>query len=540
METSPEKNLRNLYENLTFFDNYGSSIIFFVLITIFLLLSTAYFISMSQAKQLRGNWEANRCKPSVLPFAGFINKPDNMTADEFTKQNFDYCMQNELKGLAAEATTPLTYVTSSLVAMADQIMNAMNAIRAMMSNMRGNFSNISEEIYEKMINFIIPVQEILVAIQDSFAKLIGGLVAVFYSFVSTFYGIQSLFGVIAEALVKMLIALAAIVMLMWLTPATWSTAAAGTALFGIISVPLIILLAFLQDAFGIQVANGKLKAPSPHKLKCFDENTLFQMDNGEKKEIKYLKPGDVLVNKNAITSVIKVETHGSIMYNLHGTIVSNSHLVLSDKKFIRVSEHKEAKPLYLYGKPYIYCLNTEHKYFDLNGNTYSDWDELYGKKLKTIIQRCREKYGWTTLTENRNEVHEYLANAFHGDTLITLQDEQVMPIKDIKVGSVLKNGNKVYGIVKTDGKTCEQYEYIFNNNNGTRIIGTNNMALANKSNELTQTIYRHKINNKWKIEEDKKEEYLYNLLTNTETFEVNRIIEFCDYNVALDFFVRYS
>ena len=41
------------------------------------------------------------------------------------------------------------------------------------------------------------------------------------------------------------------------------------------------------------------------------------MNDGTKKKISEIKNGDLLIDNNEVTSIIKVETKGSIIYNLN-------------------------------------------------------------------------------------------------------------------------------------------------------------------------------------------------------------------------------
>ena len=48
---------------------------------------------------------------------------------------------------------------------------------------------------------------------------------------------------------------------------------------------------------------------------------------------------------------------------------------------------------------------------------------------------------------NPETIHPVFENGFYSSTLVSLQDGSKIPIKDIKIGSVLKNGATVYGVV---------------------------------------------------------------------------------------------
>ena len=90
------ENIKKQYDKLSYFDNYGGSVILFILITILLVFLIMTCVSFTNIKIIKEDWVNQRCKPYIIPIAGFINKPDNMNFNEFTKQNFVYCTQNIL------------------------------------------------------------------------------------------------------------------------------------------------------------------------------------------------------------------------------------------------------------------------------------------------------------------------------------------------------------------------------------------------------------------------------------------------------------
>jgi hypothetical protein len=90
-------------------------------------------------------------------YAGDINKPDNMTAVEFTKQNFDYCNQMILKSEAGELLEPLTYITNTLANATNDTKDSIQNVRAMFNKTRGNVQTFSTDMVGSVINDITPL-----------------------------------------------------------------------------------------------------------------------------------------------------------------------------------------------------------------------------------------------------------------------------------------------------------------------------------------------------------------------------------------------
>ncbi len=117
-------NLELMYKNLTYFDQYGGSVLLFIIISIVIFLAVSYCFVMINSQPIIDDWPNQRCKPQVIPFAGLITHPEGVTASEYTSQNFTYCTQNILSSITGYAVEPLTFITNMLQSVVDSIKNA--------------------------------------------------------------------------------------------------------------------------------------------------------------------------------------------------------------------------------------------------------------------------------------------------------------------------------------------------------------------------------------------------------------------------------
>jgi hypothetical protein len=515
-------NITNMYEKLTYFDQYGSSVISFIIITIIILLICAYCYAKTNIQPIINDWPNQRCKPYYIPFAGFITKPENLTATEYTLENFNYCTQNILTSITGDMLMPLTFITNTMNGILAGATGDINSARAMFNKVRTFFQTVSQEIMGRLMNIMIPLQKIIISFRDMVGKIQGTMTAGLFTLLGSYYTLQSLMGSIAEFIIIILIAMAAMIVVFWLIPFTWGAAISMTSIFVAISIPLAIMLTFMMDVLNVQ---PDLSIPT---LKCFDKNTILLMKDGRKKKISDICVGDDLYYDGFVNSVIKVDTKGSIMYNLNNTIVSDTHLVLYKDKWIRVKDHPDAIKIDDYTEPYLYCLNTQTKTIFINSNLFSDWDELVGEQLTKILKTAYSK------KINSNEIHHFLDSGFDGSTKIKLQNGDVKEIKCIEVGDRLVNNELVYGIVEIDGSTIRnQYEYILGKNNF--IKGSQNINYYDENKNIVSTMALDEIKYK-KLLKNKKEK-LYHLITDTKTFYINKI-QFCHYNTTIDLFLE--
>ena len=536
-------NIRKLYDNLNYFDQFGGSVVLFIIITIILLLFIGACFAFMNVKFIRDDWVNQRCKPYIIPIAGIINKPPDMSVKDFTDQNFTYCSQDIVKNISGVALQPLTYTTNILSSVGDAFSNSINDIRGMTDKIRNFSGTFTEEVMGRLMNVSIPLQQIIISVRDFIGKIQGTMTASLFTALGSYLSLKSLLGAIVQIIVEVLIALAVLIAIFWLFPFTWGTAVTGTALFVAAAIPLALIMNFMSKVLGI---NTGLAIPGLKSVKCFDKNTEFFMLNGTIKKMYELQVGDKLFNNSSITAKIIVETIGSEMYNLNGVIVSDSHIVKYKDNWIRVDQHPESIKLNDYQEPYLYCINTDNKIIELNGNLFTDWDEITDEDLEKIksIKIKNVKYNFDTEHSNicnqssetvikNSDIHKYLDGGFHGDTTLTLKNGCNKKIKNIQICDVLENGEKVYGIVEIDGiNLIEQASYNLAKN--CYINGGCNLNICDKTRKFTSTLDLDVKNKKINTNHNTK---LYHLLTNTKTFYVNGFL-FYDYNSCIDLFLE--
>jgi len=497
-------NITKMYEKLTYFDQYGSSFMLFIIITIVVLILISYFHTMINIQPIIDDWANQRCKPTIIPFAGLITHPKNMSATEYTTQNFTYCTQNILSNITGYAVQPLTYITNALQSLVNIIKQSIQNIRGMFDKIRTMFQSITEEIMGRIINIMIPLQQIIISFKDLIGKIQGSMTAGLFTLLGSYYALKSLMGAIAQFIIIILIALAVMIAIFWIIPFTWGAAIANTVIFIAIAIPLAIILAFMFDVMKVDAGYN---IP---KIKCFDKDTLITMNDGSKKKISEINTGDILSNNNTVTAKIKVATEGSIMYLLDNIIVSDSHIVKFNNSWLPVSKHPNAKLFNnSYNEPYLYCLNTTNKIIEINNQIFTDWDEIYENSLANILNNK-----FTTIN-NCSDIHKHLDYGFCESTKIRLKNKIYLEINKVKINDILENGEKVYGVVEINGSDLPE-NYLYNLGKNINVEGY--IPFLN-----TEKISIKNINNK-----------LYNLLTDKGTFKLGENIILKDYNVAID------
>ena len=145
------KIIENLYDNLSYFDLYGTSVLLFISITIIAFIIQSYFVTKKNMSAIKANWINERCKPSVIPFAGLINPPDGVSPREFTQQNFTYCVQDILKNMSEYALLPITFLLDSITNVYKHISIDIQRGREMFAHIRSQMAIIVDNIMNRYL-----------------------------------------------------------------------------------------------------------------------------------------------------------------------------------------------------------------------------------------------------------------------------------------------------------------------------------------------------------------------------------------------------
>ena len=312
-------------------------------------------------KPIQDDWVNQRCSPGVMPFAGLINPPPDVSAFQFTNDNFAFCTQGILQQITGFFLLPINLFVEFMLVIFNMIKQAINAIREMFDRIRRKIMAIAENLMGQILNIMIPLQKMFMSVNDLFGKIQGILASGLYVGIGTYYTMKSAVGAFFEFVVILLIILAALVVAFWSIPVTWGMAIAMTIIFVAIAIPLAMIGDALRRAFDLSLPG------IPGKPGCFSKNTLIPTNQGNIL-IEDLKIGTILSDDSVVTAVMKINAKGHTMYNLNNIIVSGEHKVIYKRKLIPVSDHPKAVKLNNFSEPIIYCFSTNTKYIISKNN----------------------------------------------------------------------------------------------------------------------------------------------------------------------------
>jgi len=440
------KYINELYDKLSYYDMYGTTIMIFLLLTIFVLFVYGYFQIMRVREDIANDWQNQRCNPKYIPFAGYITHPDGTTPFQYTSDNFQYCIQNVENDVAGQAMSPLNYLISGVTNMLNIIGTSVQHTRDFLNTLRKNIRKFAEDVFHKILNVMIPLMSLIISLKDMLDKTQGIMTAGLYTFLGAYDTLKSLMGSIVELTVVMLLVMVIIIMGLWALPFSWPAAASFSAIYVIFALLLSILVIFLTQVMGI-------KSSSVPKLRCFDKDTPLEMVDGTYKKIIDVNAGDMLANRTMVTAKMKVSSEDLRMFTLNNVTVSESHIVLHQGQWIPVRDHPLAQELFGYSEPFLYCLNTSSKEIIINNITFTDWDEIYEKTLTTVINAVPQNIFIKDELFKKANIHRHLDVGFESNTIIYLADGSNKHIKDIRINDKLSTRGIVYGIVEIEKDT---------------------------------------------------------------------------------------
>ena len=260
-----------------------------------------------------------------------------------------------------------------------------------------------------------------------------------------------------------------------------------------------------------------------------------------------------LINNNKIVAIMKLDGRddkNNKLYKLGNVYVTENHKVKYKNDYIEVKNHPDVEKIDRKDE-ILYCINTTNKVINIDDYEFLDYDEMVDSEYEKLKSRLLNK---NIETENlKSKMHKYFDGGFNEGTIIELNDGTIKPIKNIKLGDVLVDNIKVYGIVKIENyelKNSYVYDLKTEINHNKRIICSNNILLTN--NNILKNIsnishINHNYNgHKYTGKPYYKEKYpgsagnnliLYHLLTDKGYFKVEHL-NVLDYNSLINYYLE--
>ena len=401
MSDSVFAEVSNLYKKAGYLNLYGIDLIITIVICVIFLLTMLYFSIINNLEPIKADWDNNKCRPSIIPFAGIINKPDGDSVIDFTQKNFIQCGQIILRTIVDNAFSPLyslfNLVNDAFKAIADNLMEVLNQL----SNLQFTSGTISKYIYNALMTMLIPLQDLIINIKDMLNKLKTTIVVTLYGLMGPIFALLGALDLLVNALYILLAFLVALAISLFAAAA----AAYASFFFSWLGVILTAIAIPVQAATLILLALSIILLVVITDMKtaantCFDPETRVKTQSGELVAMKDLELNTILKNGARVVSVMKINNvndRGSIIHNMYEIdsgeknkpiYVTGSHLVYDPtiEQFVAVDNLRGPKPSRVSEKhcPVLSCLITTNHTIPIGEWIFHDWEDNNGSSSKSL------------------------------------------------------------------------------------------------------------------------------------------------------------
>jgi hypothetical protein len=234
--------LNYLYGDKTFSGRYGIDIVKVCFVIFLFMVCITYFQIQNKLLDVKRDWPEYKCRPDVMPFAGWINAPEGVSPLEYTKQNFMECSAQTTKGVFERPMSMVYVIFNVVMNIFKNILGVIERFRLLFNRMRDALKSIFITVFYRIQNVIIPVQNMLIKMVDFFQKIKGILATFLLTMIGILWSFYSLIGSIYELVIIILVIMIIVIIVLWYIPFVgWALAIAAIAVFLTIAIPLIML-----------------------------------------------------------------------------------------------------------------------------------------------------------------------------------------------------------------------------------------------------------------------------------------------------------
>jgi hypothetical protein len=234
-----KNNINALFNKVTYSEMYSFDIWFTIVMIFLVAFIVIYFFIINKLNSYRAQWYKYKCNPAFLPFASIINPQKNMSAGDYTYNNFKKCMDESNRELNIKAKQSI-----------DVTINSLKSSMSLMGNLTGRFKEYLIYFYNLIIKIFNYIKEKINAITVEFNYVFIKISNLFGIILSIFTVILYTIELLINSMKLMFIILAIGFMVGFVVPAIASVTSAWTSVITTIaiantwsSVPLGFLVA---------------------------------------------------------------------------------------------------------------------------------------------------------------------------------------------------------------------------------------------------------------------------------------------------------
>ena len=264
--------MEDLYKHRGYFDTYGSDVVVSLGIGALTVAITSYTSYQSVLAQVRTNWNAHKCNPIYMPFAGIIMPQPGISTKDNTIQNFSYCIHQNAAMVFQVAMMPIEFGIYMSIGFMDAVLGSILAFIRLIKWLRDQLGGIFASLYRKIVYFIIPLVETLIHVRDALSRVtaialttVFVTVTVYNTAVSGLINVMNILCDLLIALISVIVAMILVAFIMLMTPAFpvgITMFSIGTAVMTAILVPTVVLYVIMQTFTNAVMNESGSRTPS--------------------------------------------------------------------------------------------------------------------------------------------------------------------------------------------------------------------------------------------------------------------------------------
>ena len=187
-----EKKINEMYDKAKYLDKYGGSYYGTILLLIVFFFVVGYLLIQINLEPIKKNFPQNKCHPAYIPFAGFIAKPPDQSAMEFTASNFSMCINQVLTMIVHNYTKPVNTVVNMINTIFKSLMKAIAVIQKNVYRVKNIMNEMMNLIFSRVIAAILPFLKIIIKMKDMFGKMGAMMNSVLSMLIGLYLGAKAL------------------------------------------------------------------------------------------------------------------------------------------------------------------------------------------------------------------------------------------------------------------------------------------------------------------------------------------------------------
>lgn len=180
-----DKNIKNVFDNMSYSEQYNYDIWFTIIAVIIVLVLTIYFYIDNFIKSQRPNWKNNKCNPLYMPFADALASSVDEDGN-FAEKNFNECLNDLTFGISLDAKQPINAIFGIFKSMFAFLASIVSQIVAFFMYILNLIFQLFNALIERLklilhqVNIVLIrgntfLQNIIYSLQDIYFTLVVGV-----------------------------------------------------------------------------------------------------------------------------------------------------------------------------------------------------------------------------------------------------------------------------------------------------------------------------------------------------------------------------